>query len=132
MQYGARLHCGHLCNTAPFASWPPVQYGHRQELFQHKDAFIQALAHAKSQAPALKIGMRVMHREHGAGYIADVNLRDHRGRPVHAAFENGETHHYSSAQADAKLVVVDAPRIAADSVSLDMFTQAVLATHEVR
>ncbi len=54
---------------------------------------------------SLVVGTRVIHAHRGAGRVAEVNLADARGRPVHVQFDGGEYHCYSAESAATKLTV---------------------------
>ena len=64
------------------------------------------------------------HAARGNGYVKDINWDDPRSKPVYVAFDNGETHHYSTHSAQAKLQPTD--EVKPDgSVLLNRFKSAV-------
>ena len=54
----------------------------------------------------LNVGDTVRHGKRGTGIIKAIDKHEHRGKPFHIEFENGETHRYSAASS-AKLMKVD-------------------------
>jgi hypothetical protein len=58
---------------------------------------------------ALGVGARMLHDEHGSGYIAEVNLNEKRGKPYRVRFDSGEVHAYSLSSALKLRVKRDIP-----------------------